>query len=79
MGQRPCALSDELIAHIEEAIQSIRYGSVQITVHDSRVVQIEKSEKIRFHEKADLTPGGMVRDSSRADRTPGGSQTEDGR
>jgi len=30
------------------AIKNVRYGSVEVTIHDSRVVQIERKEKIRF-------------------------------
>ncbi|HKY02040.1 MAG TPA: YezD family protein [Burkholderiales bacterium] len=30
------------------AIAHIRYGSVEVVIHDSRVVQIETREKIRF-------------------------------
>ena len=37
---------------VEEAILSalkgLRFGSVEITVHDSRVVQIERKEKVRI-------------------------------
>ncbi|HRI38412.1 MAG TPA: YezD family protein [Nitrospira sp.] len=37
---------------IEEAVllalKGIRYGSVEIIVHDSKVVQIERKEKTRF-------------------------------
>jgi hypothetical protein len=33
---------------ILEAIKSIRYGSVEVVVHDSHVVQIEKKEKVRL-------------------------------
>ena len=29
-------------------VKSLRFGVVQIVVHDSRVVQIEKTEKIRL-------------------------------
>ncbi len=32
---------------ILEAVRAIRYGSVQITIHDSQVVQIERTEKVR--------------------------------
>lgn len=39
----------EVIAHILKALRSIRYGYVQITVQDARVVQIEKAEKIRLN------------------------------
>lgn len=34
------------------ALKGIRFGSVEIIVHDSRVVQIERKEKTRF----DSTP-----------------------
>jgi hypothetical protein len=30
------------------ALEGIRFGSVEIIVHDSRVVQIERKEKTRF-------------------------------
>lgn len=33
---------------ILEAVRSLRYGSVEVVVHDSRVVQIECKKKIRF-------------------------------
>jgi hypothetical protein len=39
------------------ALKGIRYGSVEIIVHDSRVVQIERKEKTRF----DGTPSRSVR------------------
>ena len=31
-----------------QAVRRIRYGSVEITIHDSQVVQIERKEKIRL-------------------------------
>ena len=36
---------------ILEAIQGIKYGAVEVLIHDSRVVQIERSEKVRFDAK----------------------------
>ena len=38
----------ELIA---EQVASLRFGVVQIVVHDSRVVQIERTEKVRLDQK----------------------------
>ncbi len=32
------------------ALKGIRYGSVEIIVHDSKVVQIERKEKMRFEQ-----------------------------
>jgi hypothetical protein len=42
----------DLERQILQAIKGLRYGSIEITVHDSKVVQIERKEKIRFtHER----------------------------
>lgn len=41
-------LSPEIIEQIKRAVCSISYGTVQVTVHNARVVQIEKVEKIRI-------------------------------
>lgn len=32
---------------LESQLASLRYGTLEITVHDGRVVQIERKEKIR--------------------------------
>lgn len=41
----------KLLSQILEALRSIQYGYVQIIVQDSKVVQIDKTEKIRFDKK----------------------------
>ncbi len=33
---------------VESHVDSLRFGVVQIVVHDSRVVQIERTEKVRL-------------------------------
>jgi hypothetical protein len=33
---------------VREQVSSLRFGTVLITVHDSRVVQVERLEKLRF-------------------------------
>jgi hypothetical protein len=33
---------------IQEAVESIRYGVVQLIIQDGRIVQIDKTEKIRL-------------------------------
>ena len=38
----------ELEHQILFALKGIRYGSVEIVIHDSKVVQIERKEKFRF-------------------------------
>ena len=37
-----------LLLRILKALKSIRYGCVQITVQNSKVVQIDRTEKTRF-------------------------------
>lgn len=39
-----------LLREIHNVLRDLRYGSVEITVHDSRVVQIERKEKYRLTE-----------------------------
>jgi hypothetical protein len=39
---------EKLIIRILKTIKGIRYGYVQIIVQDSKVVQIDKTEKFRF-------------------------------
>jgi hypothetical protein len=49
---RTSGLLDETDLHLPttilRAIREIRYGSVEIIIHDSRIVQIERKEKIRM-------------------------------
>ena|SRR5579862_1265162 len=33
---------------VRKQVSSLRFGVVQITVHDSRVVQVETTERLRF-------------------------------
>ncbi|MDZ4099038.1 MAG: YezD family protein [Methylophilaceae bacterium] len=43
-------VSNEIIQELVNAIEQLRYGSVEITVHDGRVTQIERREKVRFNQ-----------------------------
>jgi hypothetical protein len=47
-AQEPQPEEAQVIRLILRAIREIRYGSVQIVIQDSKVVQIEKVEKIRL-------------------------------
>lgn len=38
----------EVEQEILRALRTLRYGSVEIIIHDSKVVQIERKEKIRL-------------------------------
>lgn len=38
---------------VQEKVESLRYGVVQLVVHDGRVTQIERTEKTRLPSGAD--------------------------
>jgi len=43
------AQSRNLAQLIDLLLQELRFGSIELIVHDGRVVQIEKHEKIRLN------------------------------
>jgi hypothetical protein len=52
-GTRPAAQPAQASAAIpmeaiQEAVASIRFGTVQLIIQDGRVVQIDKTEKVRL-------------------------------
>jgi hypothetical protein len=44
----------ELTRQILTALDKIRFGSVEIVVHDGRIVQIERRERVRLASDATL-------------------------
>jgi hypothetical protein len=46
---RPAPSTDpEWMQIVTEKVQSLRFGVVQIVVHEGRVIQIERTEKVRL-------------------------------
>jgi hypothetical protein len=41
-------LSPALLRELRHALQTIRYGAVELVIHEGRVVQLERREKVRF-------------------------------
>jgi hypothetical protein len=50
MEQQPdrILVGDARVAQVLRALEGLEYGVVQITVHDSQILQIERTEKYRF-------------------------------
>ena len=42
-------VSPQVEREIVRALRDLSFGSVEIVVHDGRVVQIERKEKVRFN------------------------------
>ena len=46
-------LSSAMAKQIETALAGLRYGSIQLIVHEARVVRLERVEKIQLTDPAD--------------------------
>ncbi|MGB9079712.1 MAG: YezD family protein [Desulfuromonadaceae bacterium] len=49
----------ELERVVRDALQSIRFGTVSLVVQDSRVIQVDKSEKIRINRAGHIDGSGI--------------------
>lgn len=47
---------------VERKVAALRFGSVQIVVHEGRVTQIESTEKFRLPTRGNTEPGGKDAD-----------------
>lgn len=50
MPQTTSHITHEVVQEILRALDQLRYGSVEITVHEGRITQIERREKVRFNQ-----------------------------
>lgn len=48
----PKGPDERTLQRVLEVIKDLRYGSVEVVVHDGKVVQIERREKVRFETSA---------------------------
>ena len=63
---------------VRRAVEGLRFGSVEVLVHDGRVVQVETREKVRFAD--DRSPDERRRTTTGArpaHRTHGGAASEE--
>lgn len=45
---KPLQVDSVWLARIAESLEGITFGSVQIVVHEGRIVQVDKTERYRF-------------------------------
>lgn len=46
-GQKPNDFSKTL-AKVSEALSKLKFGTINLTVHESKIVQLDVTERIRF-------------------------------
>ncbi|MDO8672863.1 MAG: YezD family protein [Dehalococcoidia bacterium] len=39
---------EEIVREILRSIRTIKYGSVQLIIQDGKIIQVDKTEKLRF-------------------------------
>ncbi|GBG13775.1 uncharacterized protein NMK_1326 [Novimethylophilus kurashikiensis] len=44
------AYAEQLLPEIKKALLGLRFGSIELTVHEGKVTQIERKEKFRFQQ-----------------------------
>ena len=55
----PDLWNKELERLVRDTLQSIRFGTVTLVIQDGRVIQVEKSEKIRLNRAGHIDGSGI--------------------
>ncbi|MBB6632674.1 YezD family protein [Cohnella thailandensis] len=63
---KPLELNESWIGRITDAVSGLQYGTVQIVVHDGRIVQIERTERRRFDEVSERRASRDISQGERA-------------
>lgn len=53
-------LNESVLKELFESAKKLKFGQILITVHDGRIVQIDKTEKIRFPQSPVYEKGGGI-------------------
>jgi hypothetical protein len=56
---KPDADRVEWLRVVQEKVETLRYGVVQLIVHDGRVTQIERTEKTRLYPSGNRDGAGI--------------------
>jgi hypothetical protein len=60
LDTRPAAEEPEWLALVRAQVRGLRFGVVQLVVHDGRVTQIERTEKVRLASDRDARTRGLA-------------------
>jgi hypothetical protein len=62
-------LRSDVAAAIARALSGLRFGSVEIVVHDGRIAHIERRERVRLEGADRRSPDSRMRNEASPDRT----------
>ena len=60
MGRTRAQLVPDTLRTLEQALEGLAYGSIQLVVHDSQIVRIERLERIRLPAAPDAAQAGLT-------------------
>ncbi len=58
--QNKSIINDAIIKELNNSVRGLKYGTINITVHNSKIVQVEVSEKKRFDDVWTIEEGGGI-------------------
>jgi len=53
-------INDSIIKDLSEQVLNLKYGSIVIKVHDSKIVQVELTERTRYEDVWLVEKGGGI-------------------
>lgn len=59
-NQKKNIINDAIIKELNDSVRGLKYGAINITVHNSKIVQVEVSEKKRFDDVWTVEEGGGI-------------------
>lgn len=59
-NQKKNIINDAIIKELNNSVHGLKYGTINITVHNSKIVQVEVSEKKRFDDVWTVEEGGGI-------------------
>lgn len=60
MPENKNIVNDAIIKDLADTVTDLKFGSITIKVHDSRIVQVEVSKKNRFDDVWSIEEGGGI-------------------
>ena len=54
------ALNERAMKELLTSVKTLKYGHILITVHDSKIVQVDKTEKLRFNDSPYYEKGSGI-------------------
>jgi hypothetical protein len=67
----PSRVSQDWLEVVRQHVESLRFGTVEIIVHDARVTQIQKTERLRFDKSGAVQASDPVEAEVTAKTSPG--------